>query len=48
MSAAAQARPPRLSARDGGQGLTTRRTYSTLRKQTRGEQSSSKKEPFIK
>jgi hypothetical protein len=29
MSKAAQARPPRLSARDGGQGFSSRRTDRT-------------------
>jgi hypothetical protein len=41
MSKAAQARPPRLSARDGGQGFSSRRTYRTPQTETRGERRSS-------
>ncbi|MBW2173808.1 MAG: hypothetical protein JRF64_04055 [Deltaproteobacteria bacterium] len=47
MSKAAQARPPRLSARNGGQGFSSRRTGGTPQTQTRGERRSSEKEPFV-
>jgi hypothetical protein len=47
MSKAAQARPPRLSARDGGQGFSSRRTGGTPQTETRGERRSSEKGPFM-
>ncbi len=47
MSKAAQARPPRLSLRDGGQGFSLRRTSGTPQTETRGERRSSEKEPFM-
>jgi hypothetical protein len=47
MSKAAQARPPRLSARDGGQGFSLRRTDRTPQTGTRGERRSSEKGPFM-
>ncbi|MBW2174997.1 MAG: hypothetical protein JRF64_10345 [Deltaproteobacteria bacterium] len=47
MSKAAQARPPRLSARDGGQGFSSRRTDGTPQTEIRGERRSSGKGPFM-
>ncbi|MBW2566231.1 MAG: hypothetical protein JRE24_04945 [Deltaproteobacteria bacterium] len=41
MSKAAQARPPRLSLSDGGQGFSSRRTDGTPQTETRGERRSS-------
>ncbi|MBW2173405.1 MAG: hypothetical protein JRF64_01925 [Deltaproteobacteria bacterium] len=47
MSMAAQARPPRLSLSDGGQGFSLRRTGGTPLTETRGERRSSGKGPFM-
>ncbi|MBW2174589.1 MAG: hypothetical protein JRF64_08120 [Deltaproteobacteria bacterium] len=47
MSKAAQARPPRLSFSDGGQGFSLRRTDRTPQTETRGERRSSGKGPFM-
>jgi hypothetical protein len=47
MSKAAQARPPRLSLSDGGQGFSLRCTYRTPQTETRGERRSSEKGPFM-
>jgi len=47
MSKAAQARPPRLSLSDGGQGFSLRSTYGTPQTEIRGERRSSGKGPFM-
>ncbi|MBW2173626.1 MAG: hypothetical protein JRF64_03085 [Deltaproteobacteria bacterium] len=47
MSKAAQARPPRLSTRDGWQGFSSRCTGGTPQTKTRGERRSSEKGPFM-
>ena len=47
MGKAAQARPPCLSFRDGGQGFSLRRTIRTSQTETRGERRPAEKGLFM-